>query len=178
MLQGIIRESTGKKASKALRQDGYLMANIYGKALDNIHAAFKVNDFLKTVKHKKEFAFPIKVGDKTLDVVIQEYQKDPVSYNLIHVDLIQVQPQVVTFYQIPIHTTGIPKGLKNKGVLMNYRKRLRVKAAIEDLPSRIELDVSDLDVGDNILVKDIKLKDGVKVYIDATVPVAGVIKAK
>ena len=47
MLEGIVRESIGKKASKALRRDGYLIANIYGKGLENVQAAFKINDFIK-----------------------------------------------------------------------------------------------------------------------------------
>ena len=53
MLEGIVRESIGKKASKALRRDGYLIANIYGKGLENVQAAFKINDFIKEVRKKE-----------------------------------------------------------------------------------------------------------------------------
>ena len=53
MLNGIIRESIGKKATKAARRDGYLVANIYGKGLENIDAAFKSNEYIRTVKTKK-----------------------------------------------------------------------------------------------------------------------------
>ena len=178
MIEGIIRESTGKKATKQLRQDGYLIANIYGKGVENTHAAFKKNEFIKAMKNKKTFAFEAKIGDKTMSLVIQEYQKDPVSYDLLHIDLIEVQKGLVTFYQIPVRVSGTPVGLKNKGVLMQYRKRLKVKSAIEDLPESIDLDVSELDVGDNILVKDIKLDDKVKIYTNPTVPITGVIKSK
>ena len=178
MLEGIIRESTGKKATKALRSDGYLIANIYGKGLDNVHAAFKKNEFIKAIKNKTTFAFEAKIGGKEYSLVIEEYQKDPVSYNLLHVDLIVAQPKMVTSYQIPIIVEGSPVGLKNKGVLIQYRHRLKVKSAIEDLPSFIGLDVSDLDVGDNILVKDLKLKDSVVISIGETIPITGVIRAK
>jgi large subunit ribosomal protein L25 len=177
MLEGIIRESTGKKATKALRKNGYLIANIYGQGLENINAAFKTIEFIKAVKNKTTFAFDAKIDGKTYSLVIQDYQKEPVNYNLLHVDLIIAQPGIVTKYQIPIRTTGTPVGLKNKGVLMQYRKRISVKTDIKNLPHYIELDVSNLEVGDNILVKDLKL-DNTKFVIGDTVPVVGVIRAK
>lgn len=178
MLEGIIRESTGKRATKDLRQDGYLIANIYGKGLGNLHAAFKKMAFIKAMKAKEGFSFEAKIGDKTHTLVVQEYQKDPLSYDLLHVDLLVVQPKVVTFYQLPVKLSGEAKGIKNGGVLMQYRKRLRLKAAIEDLPNIIDIDVNELDVGDNILVKDLNLGDKVSIRIGDTVPVVGVIKAK
>jgi large subunit ribosomal protein L25 len=178
MLEGIIRESTGKKATKALRHDGYLIANIYGKGLENISAGFKKMEFIKAMKAKETFAFDAKVGGKTLSLVIQDYQKDPVTYDLLHVDLIIAQPKVETFYQVPIRTKGLAVGIKNKGVLMQYRKRIRVRASIENLPAFIELDVTNLDVGDNILTKDLNLGDKVSIRIGDTVPIIGVIRAK
>jgi len=178
MLEGIIRESTDKKATKALRKDGYLIANIYGKNKENINAAFKENEFIKSVRNKETLAFDVKVGDDTYKVVIQEYQKDPVTSKLIHVDLLLAQDGVKTYYQVPIKVTGTPKGLKNKGVLIYHRRRIKVKTVAEKLPNFFELDVTDLDVGDNILIRDINFPEGVECFINPSVPVVGVIKAK
>jgi large subunit ribosomal protein L25 len=178
MLEGIIRESTDKKATKALRKDGYLIANIYGKNKENINAAFKENEFIKSVRNKETLAFDVKVGDNTYKVVIQEYQKDPVTSKLVHVDLLLAQDGVRTYYQVPIKVIGTPKGLKNKGVLIYHRRRIKVKTTAEKLPSFFELDVNDLDVGDNILIRDINFPEGVECYINPSVPVVGVIKAK
>lgn len=52
MLEGILRDSIAKQSTKQLRRDGYLIANIYGKGLENINAAFKVNDFIRFMKKK------------------------------------------------------------------------------------------------------------------------------
>ena len=131
MLEGIVRESIGKKSAKALRRDGYLIANIYGKGLENIEAAFKVNDFIKEMRKKETLAFDVKVGGKTLKVVIVEYQKDPVTNALIHVDLKVALPGVISKYKIPVKPVGTPVGLKNKGVLMLSKRRLTVKCAVE-----------------------------------------------
>jgi len=178
MLEGIIRESTDKKVTKALRKDGYLIANIYGKNKENINAAFKENEFIKSVRAKETLAFDVKVGDDTYKVVIQEYQKDPITSKLVHVDLLLAQDGVKTYYQVPIKVKGTPKGLKNKGVLIYHRRRIKVKTTAENLPNVFELDISNLDVGDNILIRDIDFPEGVECYINPSVPVVGVIKAK
>jgi len=178
MLEGIVRDSIGKKATKALRRDGYLIANIYAKGMDNINAAFKSNEFIKAVRAKETLAFPVKVGDQELKVVIQEYQKDPVTMQLLHVDLRVVQDDVVSKYLVPVKAVGTPKGLKNKGVLIYSKKRLLVKCAGKDLPNAFELDVSDLDVGDSVLVRDINVPENVKIMEADRVSVVGVIKAK
>ncbi len=178
MLEGIVRDSIGKKATKALRRDGYLIANIYSKGIDNINAAFKSNEFIKAVRAKETLAFPVKVGDQELKVVIQEYQKDPVTMKLLHVDLRVVQDDVVSKYLVPINAVGTPKGLKNKGVLIYSKKRLLVKCTGKDLPNSFDLDVSDLDVGDAVLVRDVTPPEGVRIMEADRVSLVGVIKAK
>jgi len=178
MLEGIIRESTSKKDTKKLRRDGYLIANIYGKGLENINCAFKQGDFIKYLRNKEHLVFPVKVGDKEIKVVVQEYQKDPVTGDILHVDLLAAQDGVKSYYYVPIKVSGTPKGLKNKGVLIYHRRRIKVKAAPENLPDFFALDVSDLDVGDNILIRDIQMPENVECYLNPSIPVVGVIKAK
>lgn len=178
MLKAILRESISKSATKALRNDGYLIANIYGKGVSNIHCAVKYNEFLKFIKAKSTLNFTIDVAGTPYDVVVQEYQKDPVTNRILHVDLMLVQPGVITHFKIPVKTHGIPKGLKNKGVLLYSKRRIKVKARKEDIPHCYDLDVTPLDVGSNILVRDLPKIDGVKVIEKPDIPVVGVIKAK
>lgn len=178
MLEGQIRESISKSATKALRNDGYLIANIYGRGQANIHCTFKLNDFIKYIKHKDSLIFPVKVGGKTLEVVIQEYQKDPVTNTIIHVDLLIAQKGIISKYKVPVVIKGSAKGLKNKGVLFVSTKRISVKCKAEHLPNAYELDVSELDVGDSILVRDLPKLEGVSVQNAQSVAVVGVIKAK
>ncbi|MBK1972771.1 50S ribosomal protein L25/general stress protein Ctc [Campylobacter sp. TTU-622] len=178
MLEGIIRESIGRKAAKALKRDGYLIANIYAKGFENIHAAFKLNDFIKEVRKKTTLAFDVKVGEKVLNVVIVDYQKDPVTAELKHVDLKVAQKGVMSKYMIPVKITGTAIGLKNKGVLIQSKRRLKVKCKAENLPNFFELDVSKLDVGDALLVKDIVIPEGVSIIDAERVAVVGVEKAR
>lgn len=178
MLEGIIRDSMTKQATKTLRRDGYLIANIYGKGLENVSAAFKRNIFTKFLRTKETLAFDINLDGKILKVVVQEYQKCPLTSELLHVDLMVAQAGVLTSYKIPVKITGIAKGLKNKGLLMIHTKRVPVKCTYEDLPNSITLEVSQLDTGDNILVRDLNLAANVECYLDPRVPIVGIIKAK
>ncbi|HEE9579950.1 TPA: 50S ribosomal protein L25/general stress protein Ctc [Campylobacter coli] len=178
MLEGIVRESIGRKAAKALKRDGYLIANIYGKGLENINAAFKVNEFIKEVRKKTTLAFDVKVGSQTLSVVVVDYQKDPVTAELKHVDLKVAQKGVISKYMVPVKITGTAIGLKNKGVLIQSKRRLKVKCPAENLPNFFELDVSKLDVGDALLVRDIVVPAGVTMIDADRVAVVGVEKAR
>lgn len=178
MLKGILRDSIVKQSTKQLRRDGYLIANIYGKGCENINAAFKLNDYVRYLKAKENVAFDVEVGGNTYKVVVQEYQKDPITSALIHVDLMLAQPGVRATYYVPVTTEGTPKGLKNKGLLAYHRRRVAVKCTIENLPEKFHFNVTNLDTGDNYLVRDIELPEGVECFLDPRVPVVGVIKAK
>ena len=178
MLEGIVRDSMTKQATKTLRKDGYLIANIYGKGLENVSAAFKKNEFIKFLRNKETIAFDVKVGENVFKVVVQEYQKHPITSDLLHVDLMVAQPGVRTAYKVPVTVEGTPKGLKNKGLFIYHKKRVPVKCTIENLPESFHLQIADLDTGDSILIRDIEIPESVECFLDPRVPVVGVIKAK
>jgi large subunit ribosomal protein L25 len=178
MLEGIVRDSIVKQSTKQLRRDGYLIANIYGKGLENINAAFKVNDYIRAVKNKETIQFSVNVAGNELNVVVKEYQKHPITSDLLHVDLMVAQPGIKTQYHIPVETTGNSIGIKNKGLLFYQTKRIPVQCTIEELPQSITLDITKLDTGDNILVRDLELPENVQCFLDPRVPVVGIIKAK
>ena len=178
MLEGIVRESIGKKGTKALRRDGYLIANIYGKGLENINAAFKDNEYIRTVRNKETLAFPVSINGKEMNVVVQSYESHAVTGKLLHVDLMVAQPNVLTHYMVPVEPVGEAIGLKNKGLLNVSKRRLRVKAKIEDLPKSIVIDTTDMDIGDAKLIRDIKVTDNVKFTDADRVAVLSIIKAK
>ena len=178
MLEGIIRESIGKQATKTLRRDGYLIANIYGKGLENINAAFKMNEYIRSVRKKDTLAFPISVNGKEMNVVVQSYESQAVTGNLLHVDLMVAQPGVVTTYNVPVVAVGEAIGLKNKGLVHMAKPRLTVKSTIENLPNSIEIDVTEMDTGDSRLVRDLEAIPNVTVLDADRVALISIIKAK
>jgi len=178
MLEGIVRESIGKVNAKKLKRDGYLIANIYANGVENINAAFKRGEFVRAVRNKQTLAFDVKIGDKELNVFIQEYQVHPVNGDVLHVDLRVAVPGQKTNFLVPVITHGTPVGLKNKGVLVISKKRLKVRGVIADIPAKFDIDVEPLDRDDSILVRDIEVPANCRLMDRPDVAICGVIKAK
>lgn len=178
MLEGIVRESILKSGTNALRKDGYLIANIYGKGIANINAAFMQQEYIRTVRNKENLSFPVSVGGKEMNVVVQSYESHAVTGKLIHVDLMIAQTGLVSHYYIPVTTEGIAFGLKNKGLVNISKNRLRVKAAIENVPNVIVVDVTPMDVGDSRLIRDLPKIENVTFTDSDRVAVVSIIKAK
>ncbi|WP_104695762.1 50S ribosomal protein L25/general stress protein Ctc [Helicobacter salomonis] len=178
MLEGQVRGDLSKSQRKALRKEGYLLANLYGNRVPNVYASFKTNDFIRFVKNKPNLDFQVKVGECAYHVVVQSYQKDPVSNALMHVDLLVLNSGMVSKFYVPVKVHGTPVGLKNKGILMLSKSRVHVECQPEHLISSFELDVSSLDVGDVILVRDLELPQSVRILENPNNAVVGVIKAK
>ncbi|PHQ90563.1 MAG: 50S ribosomal protein L25/general stress protein Ctc [Sulfurimonas sp.] len=178
MLEGIVRESIGKKGTKALRRDGYLIANIYGKGLENINAAFKMNEYIRVVRNKETIAFPVKIAGNEMNVVVQSYDSQAVTGNLLHVDLMVAQPGVETTFNVPVIALGEAVGLKNKGLLHVAKTRLTVKCTPENLPNSIEIDVTQMDTGASKLVRDLPEIPNVTILDSDRVALISMIKAK
>ena len=178
MLQGNIRESIKKSATKALRRDGFLIANIYGKGIENINATFKMNEYIRTVRNKETIAFPVSVSGKEMNVVVQSYEAHAVTGNLLHVDLMVAQPGIEAVFNVPIVTQGEALGLKNKGLVHLAKARLTVKCTIENLPNSIVIDVTEMDVGASKLVRDLDAIANVTILDSDRVALVSIIKAK
>ncbi|SFV69128.1 LSU ribosomal protein L25p [hydrothermal vent metagenome] len=178
MLEGIVRESINTGATKALRKDGYLIANIYGKGLENINAAFKSNEYIRTVRNKETIAFPVTVAGKELNVVVQGYESHAVTGNLLHVDLMVTQTGVEAKFNIPIVAVGEALGLKNKGLVHMAKERLTVKCTPENLMNTIEIDVTEMDTGASKLVRDLPELANITIVDSDRVALISIIKAK
>ena len=178
MLEGIVRESIGKKGTKALRRDGYLIANIYGKGVENINVAFKMNEYIRAVRNKETIAFPVSVGGKELNVVVQSYESQAVTGNLLHVDLMVAQAGVATIFNVPVVAVGEALGLKNKGLVHMAKPRVTVKCTPENLPNTIDIDVTSMDTGASRLVRDLAEIPNVTILDSDRVALISIIKAK
>ncbi len=178
MLEGIIRKSMTKQGAKSLRRDGYLIANIYGKGFENINAAFKMNEYVRAVRKKETIAFPVSVEGKEMSVVVQSYEAQAVSGNLIHVDLMAAQPGVEATFNVPVVAVGEAIGIKNKGLVHMAKPRLTVKCTPENLPNSVEIDVTAMDTGNSKLVRDLDAIPNVTILDADRVALISIIKAK
>ena len=122
---------------------------------------------------RKEANVILATGERVLDMVIDgkkemvnltEVQREPSSGKLVHMSFHLLKAGEKTHASIPVHVIGKAIGEKTGGLVQLVLKEIDVKALPKDLPEFIEIDVSGLDVGDHLELKDIKLPTGVELY--------------
>lgn len=157
-INGSKRESVGKKATKAVRNAGKVPCVLYGggKPLHFVaeEAAFKSLVYTADV-HTVVLELE---GDDKFNAVLQDIQFHPVSDKILHVDFYQIFDDKEITMQIPIHTKGVARGVKNGGVLRYNLRRLKVKGLPGDLPEFIEADVTNLKIGNKLYVTAVEDK--------------------
>jgi len=151
-INGSKRESVGKKATKAVRNAGKVPCVLYGggKPLHFVaeEAAFKPLVYTADVH---TVVLELEGGDK-IDAVLQDIQFHPVSDQILHVDFYQIFGDKEITMQIPIHTKGVARGVKNGGVLRYNLRRLKVKGLPAKLPEFIVANVTKLKIGNKLYV--------------------------
>lgn len=158
-INGSKRESVGKKATKALRNAGKVPCVLYGGdqplhfAADEI--AFKDLVYTPDV-HTVVIALE---GGEKLDAVLQDIQFHPVTDAILHIDFYQIFEDKEISMEIPVHTVGVPRGVKNGGVLRFNLRRMRVKGLPGNLPDFIEANVAPLKIGNKLYVTALKSED-------------------
>ncbi len=157
-INGSKRESVGKKATKAVRNAGKVPCVLYGGGKP-VHfvaeeAAFKSLVYTADVH---TVTLELEGGDK-FNAVLQDIQFHPVNDKILHVDFYQIFDDKEITMQIPIHTKGVARGVKNGGVLRYNLRRLKVKGLPGMLPEFIEADVTNLKIGNKLYVTAVEDK--------------------
>ncbi len=163
-LKAIPRRIGRKSELKRMRKAGWLPAEVYGKGVENLHVYISKKDFEK-LPHGEAFLINLEMeGEKEPRVcIVKEVQTDWTGTNPIHVDLQDLTYTAEIEAEIPVHVVGTPKGLEKGGTLEVVMPTITVKAPPAKLPEHIEVDVSDLDLGDVIYVKDLPVPEGTKI---------------
>ncbi|SHG14357.1 LSU ribosomal protein L25P [Salegentibacter echinorum] len=152
-INGSKRESVGKKATKALRNAGQVPCVLYGGDAKPMHFAtdeISFNNLVYTPDvHTVNLEF--EDGDK-FSAILQDIQFHPVTDAILHVDFYEIGDKKPITMEIPIHTEGVPKGVKNGGVLRYNLRRLRVRGLPKELPDYITAEVTNLKIGQKLYV--------------------------
>ena len=173
------RSEVGKGVARRLRVAGQIPAVYYGRGEDPIALVVGLKE-LEDVIHTAEGSnviVDLKVGGDTPDrkALIREIQRDPVVGNILHLDLqhISLTEQIVV--EVPIVLLGTPTGVKDGGgILEHLLREVEVECLPTDIPSKLEIDVSALNIGDSLHVSDLKA-DRVTIKTDATRAIAAVV---
>lgn len=182
-LQAEKRDVKGTTASKRLRREGIVPAVIYGSNQREYMIQLNSKSFFDVAKKQASQNFIVNLEiegaqEKTKLAIVQDIQRDPLTGNLIHVDFRAVSENDTIHATIPIKLTGEPAGVKAGGLLEQVIRELEVFCRPGDLPETIDSDVSELEIGDSLKIKDLDLGDGVSVKMDGDVIVGLVVQTR
>jgi len=159
------RKIVGRKV-KALRKQGILPANIYGKEIKSLAVQLPTKDFLKIYQEVGETGIvELSLGEEKYPVLIHNLQLQPVTGQPLHVDFRKVTLTEKVKATVPVVTVGEAPAVTQKlGILLTPVNELEVEALPTDLPEHIEVDISNLkEVDQEIKISDLKIPQKVTV---------------
>jgi large subunit ribosomal protein L25 len=171
-IEGQIRTEFGKKATRQLRLEEKVPAVIYGGAKE-INFAAPATAF-KNVVYTPDFMVVLaNIDGKAYRCVLKDLQFDKVSDQLIHVDFLELVEDKKVIVTLPLKFTGAPVGVKAGGKLVIKIKSLKVKLLPKYLRENIELDITNLELNENIRVQDVKADD-MEIMNSPRIPIASI----
>ncbi|MFD2923455.1 50S ribosomal protein L25/general stress protein Ctc [Halobacillus naozhouensis] len=152
------RKDLKQSVTRELRHQGDVPGVVYGKDKEPVTVAVNSIELLKTVRDEgKNAIISLAIdGGNTVNVMLHEYQIDPIKDELIHADFYIVNMSEEMDVEVPIHLEGEAAGSKEGGVLQQPLYELAVRAKPGDIPEEIVIDVSELNIGDSVMVSDLK----------------------
>ncbi|MFQ5928565.1 MAG: 50S ribosomal protein L25 [Acidobacteriota bacterium] len=153
------RRELGKNANRRLRAEGKIPAVVYGRGLDTLPLSVNPKD-LDRILHSEtghNTIFKLEFGGGSKDVLIKDYQLDPIDGNLLHADFQAVAMDQAMIFEVPVQTVGTSQGVKAGGVLDIVLREIEMECLPQDVPDHVRVDVSELDVGDSVRVGDLQI---------------------
>jgi large subunit ribosomal protein L25 len=175
-IEGQLRTGTGKKAARQLRSQGLVPGVIYGGSQE-INFTAPVLAF-KNLVYTSEFQLAdIKVEGKSYQCILKDIQFDKVSDALAHIDFLELVGDKKVIATIPLKFTGVAIGVKEGGRLLTKMKALKIKTLPKYLKENIEVDLTDLQLNENIRVEDVKA-DNYEILNSPRIPIASVVMTR
>ena len=182
VLDAIERTSRGKNEARRLRAKGRIPAVVYGGKDGGKPIAVDPKILAKILRTEQGANTLIALnvpGAGNARVLVREYQLDPVTHELLHADFYRVAMDKLLRVQVTVVPQGEPKGVKQQGgVLDVVHRQIEIECLPADIPTHIEVDVSELMVGQSIRVKDIATNPKWKAITDAEIMLLHVIIPK
>jgi large subunit ribosomal protein L25 len=175
-IEGQLRTETGKKHTRQLRSQGLVPGVIYGGSQE-VNFAAPVLSF-KNLVYTSEFQLAqINVDGKSYRCILKDVQLNKVSDELAHLDFLELVEDRKIVATIPIKFTGTAIGVKGGGKLVTKMKTLRIKTLPKYLKENIEVDLTNLELNENIRVQDVK-DDNFEVMNSPRIPIASVVMTR
>jgi large subunit ribosomal protein L25 len=167
-LEVALREGTGKSVTRKLRAVGKVPAVLYGSSQQSRSLEVPSHALSRVLARGANQLIDLR-GPKGVDgklVLLKEYQRDPATLKLLHCDFYEVDTSRKIHVEVPLHLVGKPHGVEMGGVLEPVLRALEVSCLPLAIPQSIEVDVSALEIGHAIHVREIALPEGVELITE------------
>ena len=158
-INGIARVNLGKSFAKQLRKEDNVPCVIYGGSMEPVHFYAHKNELRKIIYPPNVYLIDISLGDDTMCAVMGDIQFHPVTDKILHIDFLRVFEDKKVRINIPVNIKGNAIGVRNGGRLAHNMRRMLVEALSVDLPETIEVDITNLKIGESIRVLDMELEN-------------------
>ncbi len=163
------RDAAGKGVARKLRARGKIPAVAYGSGKSRLLAMdYKVARNMVLSQRGHTGLLTVKIaGEKDLVAVLQDHQLDPINGAILHVDLFEVSMEKPIRVRLPISIIGqVPVGVKEGGILQQPMREFHIECLPDQIPDHIEIDATELGIGDGVHVKDVQAPAGVEILDD------------
>jgi large subunit ribosomal protein L25 len=176
-LSGQRRERLGKGGARSSRREGLIPAVLYGHGEEPIPVSVGARDF-QLALHTHRGGNPIvnlAVAGREYTALIRDVQYDPVSHDVLHLDFQHISLTETIEVSVPVRLVGLPVGVKDTGgILEHILREVEVRCLPTAIPASIDADVSGLNIGDSVHVRDLAAQD-VTILTDPDAAVATVV---
>jgi len=157
-----LREANGTQAAKAIRKNGKVPANYYFRGEENVDVMLDSKTLMRAL-HSGSHIFETHLNDERQFVMVKEIQFHPVTDEVIHIDFMRVRRTEKATFSIHIALQGDSEGVKHGGVLSQSINMLDISCFPTDVPEFIAVDVSEVELNQNLYVSDIIVPDDVEI---------------
>ncbi|HOP86183.1 MAG TPA: 50S ribosomal protein L25 [Syntrophorhabdaceae bacterium] len=155
-----IRKEKGKSTARKIRKQGYIPAILYGRNTQTNMLMVSEREWKRLSKNLKKTSI-LKMQLKKngqmedLSVMVKAIQKEAYKDNILHIDFLHISMERKIEVEVPIHLKGKAKGIVNNGVVEQHLRTIMVECLPTRIPEKIDVDVTELDIGDSIHVGDL-----------------------
>lgn len=153
------REVGKKSVLSALRKNGFVPAVVYGYQIEPVPVAVNEKEFKRLLSREgKNGIISLNIEGKEVKAVVSQLQRDTTKEKYIHVDFLSIDMSKLIGIEVPIVLKGLPIGIKEGGVLHQPLRFLKLIVKPNEIPEKVEIDVSNLAIGDTLTIGDIRGK--------------------
>ena len=166
----IEREERGANAARRLRRAGQVPAVVYGGDLEPLPIRVEARTVQRLLKASGENAvilLKLQGTDESRHSMVKDIQYDPLTGGLVHIDFLRVDMTQKVRVRVPVEIVGVPLGVKRDGGILDFvHREVEVECLPADIPERMELEVSELVIGQHAEAGQVKVPDNVTLIED------------